>query len=248
MIPGHGFGVKARACGSALQEDEPMCKILPGEPCQEPAVWKVVVESEVPMKALMLDVPADILAWRKRTGTDRWDEMWDGAVHMPPMPNIDHQDFEWALETYLRLRWARPRRAKVYHQVNLAAPGGWPNKNYRIPDLLLLTPERFDINRDDRFEGAPDVVVEIHSPGDESYEKLPFYADLGVPEVWVIDRDTKEPEVYVLKRGRYKKQRAAAAGWGPSPGTHVEMRIGKPGKLAIRMAGHDATREDLPED
>ena len=30
------------------------------------------------MKAVMSKVPPDILAWRKHTGADRWDEMWDG--------------------------------------------------------------------------------------------------------------------------------------------------------------------------
>ena len=33
--------------------------------------------------------------------------------------------------------------------------------------------------------------MEIRSPGDESFEKLPFYGRLGVCEVLVIDRDTK---------------------------------------------------------
>jgi hypothetical protein len=56
------------------------------------------------MKAVMSEVPADILAWRKRTGADRWDEMWEGVLHMPPMPNREHQELEWAMETYLRMR------------------------------------------------------------------------------------------------------------------------------------------------
>jgi hypothetical protein len=116
------------------------------------------------MRAVMSCVPPDILAWRKRTGADRWDEMWEGELHMVPMPNRERQDLEWAMETYLRLRWARPRKAKVYHNINLAAPGGWPN-NYRIPDLVLLSPERFGIDRNEYFEGAPAAVVEICSPG-----------------------------------------------------------------------------------
>jgi Uma2 family endonuclease len=200
------------------------------------------------MKAVMPVALPDVLAMRKRTGADQWDEVWEGVLHLPPAPNRYHQDLEWALETYLRFRWARPRGAKVYHQVNLAAPGGWPDKNYRIPDLLLLTPERFAIDHIEYFEGAPDVVVEIHSEGDEAYEKLPFYADLGVPEVWIIDRDTKEPEIYLLKRGQYKKQVAAKSGWLRSPGTEIELRAGSPGKLAVRLAGDDASREELPED
>jgi Uma2 family endonuclease len=202
---------------------------------------------EVAVKAVMPIVPQDVLAVRKRTGADRFDEMWDGVLHMPPMPNFDHQDLEGELEMYLRLRWARPRGCWIGHQINVAPPGGWPD-NYRVPDLVLLTPERFGINRNEYFEGAPDVVVEIHSPGDETYEKLPFYEELGVPEVWVIHRDSKEPEVYVLKRRRYKKQSAGRGGWLRSPGTGIELRASGSGKLAVRLAGDESTREDLPPD
>ena len=47
------------------------------------------------MKAVMPSVPPEILEWRKRTGADRWDEMWEGVLHMGPTPNYDHQDLEW---------------------------------------------------------------------------------------------------------------------------------------------------------
>ena len=199
------------------------------------------------MRAVMPEVPPDILAWRKRTGADRWDEMWEGVLHMPPAPNRDHQELEGTLETYLRLHWARPSGAKVYHQINVAAPGGWPH-NYRIPDLVLLTPARFAIDRNEYFEGAPDVVVEIHSAGDESYDKLPYYAELGIPEVWIIDRDRKEPEIYVLQAGRYERHMAGDDGWARSAATGIELRAGRPGKLDIRLAGHATTQEELPED
>jgi Uma2 family endonuclease len=199
------------------------------------------------MRAVMSSVPPDILAWRQRTGAGRWDEMWEGELHMVPMPNRAHQDLEWAMETYLRLRWARLRKAKVYHKINLAAPGGWPN-NYRIPDLLLLSPERFGIDHNEYFEGAPDVVVEIRSPDDESYEKLGFYAELGVPEVWIVDGDSKEPEIHVLQAERYAKQAAGADGWVRSALTGIELRAGATGKLTMRLGGDDTTREDLPED
>jgi Uma2 family endonuclease len=198
------------------------------------------------MRAVMPVARPEVLAWRKRTGQDRWDEMWEGVLHMAPMPNVDHQNLEADLQAYLRQHWARPLRAKVLHQINLAAPGEWPD-NFRIPDLVLLSPDRFDINRGEYFEGAPDAVVEIYSPGDDTYEKLPFYAELGVPEVWIIDRDTKEPEVHVLNKDRYRKQRAVK-GWLRSPATGLELRTARPGKLAIRRSGDDSTSAELPED
>jgi Uma2 family endonuclease len=199
------------------------------------------------MKAVMPVALPDVLLCRKKTGADQWDEMWEGVLHMPPAPRNEHQHLGGELLSYLRQHWARPRKARVYYDVNLASIGGWP-EDYRIPDLLLLTRDRFGIDHGEYFEGAPNVVVEIHSPGDEAYEKLAFYAALGVPEVWIIDRDTKEPEILVLKRGRYKKLRADAGGWVKSPATGVELRAGKSGKLVVRFAGDDRTREELPTD
>lgn len=198
------------------------------------------------MKGVMPSVPAHILEWRKRTGADRWDEMWKGVLHIMPSPTNEHQDLEGALEAYLRSHWARPRRAKVYHTPNLAPAGGWPD-DYRIPDLLFLTAEKFPLNRTAYFEGAVDGVVEIHSPDDEAYDKLPFYEELGVPEAWIIHRDSKEPEIYLLKKGRYRKQKPTG-GWARSPLTGMELRASGSGKLVIRKAGDDTTRAELPED
>jgi Uma2 family endonuclease len=195
-------------------------------------------------------VPEHILEWRKRTGIAQRDEVWDGVLHMSPEPNYEHQDFEGDLEFWLRNNWGRPLRAKVLHRINLARPGAgksWVD-DYRIPDLVLLPRERLSINCDTHFEGGPEVVVEIRSPGDESDEKLPFYAELGILEVWIIDRDTKEVDLHVLTGDSYVRHSAAENGWFRSPFTGVEMRVGRPGKLAIRMSGDDATREELPED
>ena len=200
------------------------------------------------MKSVMLDTPSYVLDWRKSTGADHWDEMWDGVLHMPPPPNVGHQDLEGALEAYLRRHWAPASGGKVYHQVAVAASAvGW-TENYRVPDLVLLLPDCLAVNRGQYLEGPPDVAVEIHSPGDETYEKFPFYAALGAPEVWIIHRDTKAPEIHVLKRGRYKKLAARADGWLRSPGTGTELRVGRPGNLAVRLAGDEASRQELPGD
>jgi Uma2 family endonuclease len=198
------------------------------------------------MKAVMPTIPPEVLAIRKQSGADQFDEMWDGVLHMSPVPNRTHQDLEWSLETYLRLFWAPPRQAKVYHQINVSSIGGWP-ENYRIPDLVLLLPQRFAIDRNEYFEGAPSAVGELHSPDDESYDKLPFYAALGVPEVWIIHRDSKEPEMHLLKRKKYALAKSVG-GWFRGPETGVELARGREGRLAIRVAGDDSTRRELPED
>ena len=195
----------------------------------------------------MPEVPQHVLDWRKRTGADQWDEMWEGVLHMPPVPNRDHQHLAAQVSFWLTTYWAKPAGNKVYLPINLASVGGWPN-DYRIPDLVLLTPDRFHIDHNEYFEGAPTVVVEIHSPGDEAYEKMPFYARLGVPEMWIIDRDTRVPDVYVLKGTDYEGQPPAADGWIPSAATGIQLGAEPGRKLAIEMASDPSTRRVLPEE
>ena len=202
------------------------------------------------MRGVMAEVPEHILEWRKRTGIYQRDEMWEGVLHMSPEPDCEHQDFEGGLETWLRLNWSRRGMAKVYHRINLALPragSSWVN-NFRIPDLVLLTRERFSINCRTHFEGGPEVVVEIRSPNDESEDKLPFYARLGILEVWIIDRDTKAIDIHALSGDSYVRLPARDDGWTQSPFTSIEMRVGRAGKMLIRMNGDEASQAELPED
>lgn len=164
---------------------------------------------------------------------------------MPPAPNREHQDFLYALRTWLELHWAVPEDGRVHGDVNVSSLGGWPDKDYRIPDLILLTRDRFGIDHNEYFEGAPLVVVEIHSPGDEAYEKLDFYARLGVPEVWIIHRDTKAPEVYVLQDADYRQEPTGDDRWTRSPSTGVIMRNRSDGKLDIQRKDDPSTRRAL---
>lgn len=197
------------------------------------------------MKAVMPNVPDHILEWRRRTGADQWDEMWEGVLHMAPSPNREHQDLEGALEAWLRLYWVPRSSGRVYHQINVSELGTWPN-NYRIPDLVLLTPSRFDIDCNEYFDGGPDIVVEIRSPDDEAYEKLPFYAKVGVQEVWIIDRDTRSPELYELVGVKLQAGEATKGGWLRSKVASVEFRTTSDERLEIRIAGQDDTLAQLP--
>ena len=127
------------------------------------------------------------------------------------------------------------------------APGGWPNRDYRVLDLVLLTPDCFHIDHNEYFEGAPTVVVEIHSPNDESYEKLAFYHGLRVPEVWIVHRDTRQPEIHVWGDQEYTVARANENGSVRSSATHIEMRASEDRHLIVRFAGDVATERGLPE-
>ena len=110
--------------------------------------------------------------------------------------------------------------------------------NYRIPDLTFVAAGREHILHEDgvRSEG-PDAVIEIRSPHDETYDKLPFFASLGVREVIVIDRDTKRPELYRLAGSQYVALQHDDRGWLRSEVMGVRFR-----------SSQDATRRLVVED
>jgi Uma2 family endonuclease len=199
------------------------------------------------VKAVIPEVSDYMLQERKRSGADRWDEMWKGVLHMTAAPSKRHTRLQVQMHNWLGEYWARPRGNQVDLLVNVASVGGWPH-DYRIPDLVLLTPDRFSIDHEDYYEGAPTVVVEIRSPGDETWDKLAFYANLGVPEVWVVDRDTRVPQVFELAEGAYEELPAGAEGWVSSPITGVWLRAESDGMIAMQMGDDPATRRSLPED
>jgi Uma2 family endonuclease len=131
--------------------------------------------------------PDHLIAERKRLGLDHLDEVWDGVYHMPPHPNIGHQ----VLVSRLLMLWhplAEAAGQMVLHEVDVYPPTGVTRRQYRVPDLAVFDPA---VTPDAGIVGSAALVVEVRSPGDESYLKLPYFDEIGIGEVLIIDRDTK---------------------------------------------------------
>jgi len=155
------------------------------------------------MKAVVLSVTDQELAQRRLTGIDRFDEMWEGVLHMAPAPMYEHQRIVSAIDRFAGGLCERRGRGVLAVQINVFDDTS-PKPDYRIPDFTFIASGREHIiAREGTRGGGPDAVIEIRSPEDETYEKFPFFAKLGVREVIVIDRDTKRPEVYRLAGSQY---------------------------------------------
>jgi Uma2 family endonuclease len=140
------------------------------------------------MKAVMLEVDERMLEERRRLGHDRWDEMWEGVLHMVPPAGGPHQAFGTRFVVVL-VPLADRRGLVATYETGVFRT----DNDYRVPDLVVALPER----RSPRgIEGAAEIVVEILSPGDESYVKLDWYAALGVREMLLIHTLTKAVELY----------------------------------------------------
>lgn len=74
-----------------------------------------------------------------------------------------------------------------------------------IPDMVYMSHERRnDILVDERLRAAPELVIEVVSPGAENTRrdriaKRQLYAKYGVEEYWVIDPQTRSIEIYRLR-------------------------------------------------
>src|SRR5688572_7431803 len=136
----------------------------------------------------MLEVDPSLLEQRRRLGLDRFDEMWEGVLHVSAAPASEHQRIVEELLIFLKPLLRRTQRGVLRSQINVFDEAS-PVENYRIPDLTFVAAGREALVAEDGIrKGGPDAVIEVRSPGDESYEKLPFYAKLGIRKVLIVDR------------------------------------------------------------
>src|SRR6266487_5142692 len=166
-----------------------------------------------PMKAVVLHVPDEELIERHRRGADHFDEMWDGLLHMAPAPAYEHQRIVSAIDRFLGPLCERTARGVLAPGINVFNEASG-SQDYRIPDLTFVAAGRRDIIAPDGIRGGgPDAVIEIRTPEDETYDKLPFFARLGVREVVVVQRDTKGIEIYRLAGDEYVPVSRDRHGW-----------------------------------
>lgn len=75
------------------------------------------------------------------------------------------------------------------------------------PDLLFVGEDRASIVTEENIQGAPDLVVEVLSRGNETYDretKMRAYERAGVRELWHLDPEEKTAEILNLgPDGRY---------------------------------------------
>jgi Uma2 family endonuclease len=74
------------------------------------------------------------------------------------------------------------------------------------PDLCVILRDRLHIVQDGYPRGAPDLVVEVLSPGNRSTDlglKKRLYAAHGVREYLLVDGDARTVTQFVLRNARY---------------------------------------------
>jgi Uma2 family endonuclease len=130
-------------------------------------------------------------------------ELIDGEHYVTPSPRPRHQTVLLNLAAMIWNYLQEHPVGRVF-----TAPLDVILSNYDVvePDLLYLSHERASEVLRDWVRGAPDLVVEIGSPGtrtrDEKIKKR-LYERFAVSEYWVVDPELDMINVYRRSEQRY---------------------------------------------
>ena len=118
-------------------------------------------------------------------------EIIKGELYMSPAPSTDHQSFLLNLATQLHLINEEARLGKLF-----LAPTDVILSFTDIvqPDLIFIV-------------GSPDLGVEIISETTHKADrelKKQLYQTYGVREYWLVDLNTRQVEVWEIKKGKYR--------------------------------------------
>ena len=132
--------------------------------------------------------------------TNRY-ELIAGELFVSCVPGLPHQlvlqKLQLALGNYLES-----------NPIGILAPGAgavFSDYDSVIPDLVFVRNERWkEIVANDKFIAAPDLVIEVLSPGKQNRirdlkSKRSLYAKYGVGEYWVVDYQDRVVIVFRLR-------------------------------------------------
>lgn len=162
---------------------------------------------------------ADYLLWQ----FDERIELLKGRIFkMSPAPNTNHQKLSnnissmitWEMKSFGCQIFAAPFdvRLPISDDINISKK--YRNKAKKLPDGKIMTvvqPDICVICDDSKLDergcvGAPDMVVEILSPGNtqrEMKDKFEIYQEAGVLEYWLVEPNDEFVIVYQLDKGIY---------------------------------------------
>jgi Uma2 family endonuclease len=126
-------------------------------------------------------------------------EILDGDLIMSPSPTKEHQQVVLRLVRALAAYVESNNLGEVFvapYDVVLS------ETDVVQPDILFISKQRASIATKKAVMGAPDLVIEVLSPGTSERDrtvKAKLYARAGVKELWLVDPETRA--IQVLKNG-----------------------------------------------
>jgi Uma2 family endonuclease len=131
-------------------------------------------------------------------------ELIDGEHYVTPSPNLSHQRIVGRLYLMIATHLEAHPAGEIF-----LSPLDVVFTRFDVvePDLLFVSEaKRSEILTRQNVRGAPDLVVEVGSPGtrkrDETLKRR-LYESQGVSEYWVVDPELETVRVYTRTGDRY---------------------------------------------
>jgi len=121
-------------------------------------------------------------------------ELNEGTLIVTPQPKPRHGDCQVRLGSALREFVVARNLGSVFTESGYRLT---PH-TVRGPDVSFVRKSRLQ-NLDEYFDGAPDLAVEIVSPGDDASdlrEKIQQYLNAGTSVVWVVYPRSRQIEIH----------------------------------------------------
>ncbi|MEO6406931.1 MAG: Uma2 family endonuclease [Ferruginibacter sp.] len=156
---------------------------------------------------------ADYLTWNFK---ERIELIRGKIFKMSPAPTVKHQVILFNLSAFFIKKKIGSTCQMLYAPVDVRLKGKSFRKKKRRddeittvvqPDIIVVCDtSKLEDNR--CIDGAPEMVIEILSPGNTKTEtkyKLDLYEENGVLEFWMVHQEYKTVEVFLLKDDAYGK-------------------------------------------
>jgi Uma2 family endonuclease len=151
----------------------------------------------------------DYLSWQFKERV----ELFRGYIaKMSPAPNTFHQEFSGNIYTAIKNYLIRKNCKVFFAPIDVYLPTK-DKKSVVQPDIIVVC----DLNKIQRkgCVGAPDIAIEILSPGNskrEMHDKYDLYEEAGVKEYWVVFPEEQVVQIYELREGKYQSKKPLANG------------------------------------
>jgi Uma2 family endonuclease len=131
----------------------------------------------------------------------------NNVIYMSPAPTFQHQDIIAEITMQMRLH---VKKQKMGTCVGSPVDVFLDKNNAFQPDIIYISNEKMSIiGKDGKLHGAPDIVIEVLSPGnakDDKVKKKNVYEACGVKEYFIVEPGTREVLSYFHTNVKFEKR------------------------------------------
>lgn len=152
-------------------------------------------------------------------------ELIDGELYIVPSPTPRHQEVVLNLASILK-------EFVISHDLGIVSIAPLDvvlsDEDVLQPDIIFIAKERLGIVGEQNIQGAPDLVIEVLSPGTADRDrtiKRAHYARFGVREYWLVESISKTIEILKASQKGFETVRVFPEGTAVESPVLTELQL-----------------------